>query len=166
MRVIIALGGISGAGKTHLRTRNRRLRGLLCVDIADAYDHQSAQDWQHARDSFLEDLTGCKQTNAMLCARLSSTRGARTVCVMPVGQIQYVWVARSKQECMDAVLNDARDDQERRDGRIRRLEAVDENHQVFWNHQEEWVDLPEPTRDPRMEYESDEVYDEDDILND
>lgn len=51
--MIVLLSGVSGTGKTWLRTRHTQLSQLPCVDIADIYDDLPDADWWQATNALI-----------------------------------------------------------------------------------------------------------------
>jgi len=58
--MIYALGGVSGCGKTWLRSHHPALKHLRCLDIENVYRRAEAAghhlDWQEALEQFMDAL--------------------------------------------------------------------------------------------------------------
>jgi len=74
------LGGVSGSGKTWLRTNSPVLRPLRHADIADCYA-EGARDWREAADAFFDKaealLVAHKGESIVLEAFFSSNQRSR-----------------------------------------------------------------------------------------
>jgi hypothetical protein len=76
---IFCLGGVSGTGKTYLRSHNSYLKTLRCIDIASVYQQNPGIDWRSALRVFLEMIRRELEENSQRAIVLEAFFG-------PVGQ--------------------------------------------------------------------------------
>eukprot|EP00472_Partenskyella_glossopodia_P012013 CAMPEP_0197518232 /NCGR_PEP_ID=MMETSP1318-20131121/3376_1 /TAXON_ID=552666 /ORGANISM="Partenskyella glossopodia, Strain RCC365" /LENGTH=223 /DNA_ID=CAMNT_0043068401 /DNA_START=51 /DNA_END=722 /DNA_ORIENTATION=+ len=119
-KIVYALGGISGSGKTFLRTNHPRLRDLPACDIADAY--VGAEDeakrthrpkYEIAFDRFLLDIENTIEKHhdppeiVIEAACTRRQRGMLGPFFRKLGyKIRYITVYATKAECLSRLTGD------------------------------------------------------------
>ena len=133
-QTVYALGGVSGVGKTHLRTSHPVLNNLPFVDIADMYDVHHASDYIEAREMLCHHLEECLQQNpnSDIVVEAAFTSAAQKNAVQSAAQrhgavVEWMWIACGREEARRRVRAETNDNPQRRRARLRFIDSAKES---------------------------------------